>query len=231
MLAESFNGKAPELPGLEIACRYQAAYESERFGGDYFDFIDFGENRLGLVMADVCGKGLKAGVFTAMAKYTVRAFSFPEQPPEFIVPRVNELMFRQIGEEGMFITMAFVTLDLGKMTAQYVNAGHCSPLLHRPSTGESHLLGPTGPPLGVFARPPYRQQEIALESGDVLVLVTDGIIDAARDASELLLGDILAATGACSDVNVLADAIIADAMERAKDYQLDDIALIVIRIP
>jgi PAS domain S-box-containing protein len=131
-LTESFLGRTPRLPGLQVASLYEPAAKAERVGGDFFDFFEIDPNLLGVVIGDVCGKGLPAAVYTAMTKYTLRAYALEEPDPQKVLYRLNQALYNEIIEEGMFVTLVYGVLDLTTGTFTYVNAGHPAPVLYTP---------------------------------------------------------------------------------------------------
>src|SRR5207302_8836631 len=97
-------------------------------GGDYYDFIELGEGRLGVVMGDVCGKGVTAAVFTAMAKYMLRAYAVEDPSPAAVISRLNRSLYNQMSEDCMFVTMVYGVLDTGTGDFTYGRPGPPPPL-------------------------------------------------------------------------------------------------------
>jgi serine phosphatase RsbU (regulator of sigma subunit)/HAMP domain-containing protein len=216
---------------FSFACEYHAALEVAQLGGDLYDLIELEDGRIGIVVADVSGKGLEAAVFTAMSKYTLRAFAHEDPEPALVLARANGSLLRAGGDWG-FVTMAYSVLDMAEGRLVSANAGH-PPYVHVTALGEVSELRTheQNPPLGVFADIDYVQTHHRMELGDVLVGYTDGVSGARRD-------------GECFEVERLARVIsahrylppeeIARAIYKAVlDYSQgslqDDVALVVVK--
>ena len=158
-LQKAFLPGAPtRMPGLDIAEKYYPTrVEEAQIGGDYYDFVPLGPQKLAFIIGDISGKGLAAAVYTAMAKYTLRAFAAQDMPPGEVVARANRAIARHtVGE--IFSTLFYGVLDLKTGTLAYVNAGHEPPQLARAS-GEVLSLEPTGMMLGAFPDAEFEEAE------------------------------------------------------------------------
>jgi sigma-B regulation protein RsbU (phosphoserine phosphatase) len=170
------------LPGNEmfqVAGSWQPAMG---FGGDCYDASLFTPTTLGLSIADVAGKGLPAALLMSSLQAAVRAFAGESTPPPAICASVNRLLCGQM-IAGRFATMCVMRLDRARGALAYANAGHNPPLLIR-ANGAVNRLESGGTVLGVFPDAHFAGGEVALESGDRLVLFTDGITEAMNDADE-----------------------------------------------
>ena len=228
-LQSSLLPSAPEkLGSFSFACGYYPAMEMAELGGDFYDFIPLPDGRVGLVIADVSGKGLEAAVFTAMGKYTLRAFLSEEPGPEHALTRTNETLTRT-GVEWGFLTMFFGILDTKTGCLYYANAGH-PPTLVVHQSGEVAYLPCTDrqPPLGVFGNIDYMQDEFRLFPGDVLVGYTDGVTDARRDDEQFepeRLAEVVTASRHLPPEGIL-QAIHDAVLDFSQGRLQDDIALI-----
>lgn len=168
----------PQIPGLEIATTSQPV---RALGGDYFDILELGEGKLGCCIADVAGKGVPAALLMSNVQATVRTLAAEMLPPSELVARLNRSVQRST-TPSKFVTLCYCVVDLKAHQVTYSNAGHCAPILVRAS-GEVVRLKDGGAVLGVFPEWTYEQAAVALESGDRLVLFTDGVSEAvnARD--------------------------------------------------
>jgi len=169
----------PELPGLEIATTSQPL---RTLGGDYFDVLELGAGNLGICIADVIGKGVPAALLMSNVQATVRTLASELMPPEELVARLNQSVHRNTAP-GKFVTFCYCVADASTRQITYTNAGHCAPILVRAS-GEVIRLDAGGAVLGVFPKWSYGQATIKLESGDRLVLFTDGITEASNSRDE-----------------------------------------------
>ncbi len=183
----------PTLPGWEFGAHYAAARE---VGGDFYDFIPLrdpsqrppgrpgqfleGRNLLGLVIADVADKGVPAALFMALCRTLVRAVTISGRSPADAIQRANELILND-SRTDQFITLFYGVLDPGMATLHFTNAGHNPPLLVRGASGSIVSLHAPGIALGLFNTIQLVESEVRLEPDDVLLLYTDGVIDALND--------------------------------------------------
>jgi phosphoserine phosphatase RsbU/P len=163
----------PQVDGCEIAASWQPA---AGVGGDCYDAIPFGRSRIGLSIADVVGKGIPAALLMANLQATLRAFATGLAQPADLCQQANRVLCGHIAE-GRFISFFYCVADTDEGTLTYANAGHYPPILVR-ADGRVERLAAGGPVLGVFPDGEYEQAQVAIESGDRLVLYTDGITEA-----------------------------------------------------
>jgi sigma-B regulation protein RsbU (phosphoserine phosphatase) len=183
------RGLLPELnviaEGYDLAPRSIAARTAEAdVGGDFHDIYPISETQIGLVIGDVAGKGLAAAPQQAMVKCLLRAFSYESPSPGPVLDRLNRLLNRTMGPE-QFVTLFYGVLDTAKGELSYANAGHELPLVLRRGGGDPELLETTGLALGLDGGSRYRQVCTRIETGDTLVMYTDGFTDARRDGEFL----------------------------------------------
>ncbi|HEY3999612.1 MAG TPA: GAF domain-containing SpoIIE family protein phosphatase, partial [Candidatus Xenobia bacterium] len=226
---ESFLGRAPAHRELDVASVYQPAYETQRVGGDFFDFIDIDSNHLGIVMGDVCGKGIQAATHTAAAKYMLRGFVVEDPAPALALRRVNRAIFANVGKEALFLSLVFVVLDLTTGHLCYANAGHPAPLI-RSATGWQ-CLESTGPLIGLLAETEYQERSLFLPEDATLFLYTDGVSEAGRTIEiEDVPGPVARAVerlGAACPADLVA-AILEEARQSAGGRLHDDAAMVVL---
>jgi serine phosphatase RsbU (regulator of sigma subunit) len=218
---------------IEFAHKYQAALEESLVGGDFYDLFSLGDHRLGIVMADVSGKGLKAAVQTAMLKYTLRGFALeaPDSPGE-VLARVNDVLCSPMSSHDGFVTLFYAALNTQTGAIVYASAGHEPPLHRSVQTGEVYPLPETdGLALGCLPGIPYSECRMTLAPGDLLLLYTDGLTEA-RAADQSFLGlDGLAALLPPTDVSAeTAVTHIYDAVTQfAANVRRDDVAMLALR--
>ena len=169
----------PELAGYEIAGRSESARD---VGGDYFDFLETGDGRLCVCVADVAGKGIAAALLMANVQATMRSQSLTEAGLSRRLERANRLLHAST-DYNKFVTMFYAVLDPSAHELQYSNAGHNPPWLidDRP---EARNLDIGGPVLGVFPEAAFEEQTVRLAPGDLLLIYTDGFADALNDCAE-----------------------------------------------
>jgi serine phosphatase RsbU (regulator of sigma subunit) len=149
-------------------------------GGDYYDFLDLGENALGFVLADVSGKGMPAALLMANLQACFRSQPVSGfERPGAMLEAVNRHFYAST-ESDRFATLFFGAYDNRTRKLRYVNCGHCAPLLLR-AGGELTRLDPTAMMLGAFEEWSCAEDEVELRTGDTLLLYSDGVTEAADD--------------------------------------------------
>ena len=168
-----------QLAGYEIAGAWQSA---RVVGGDYFDVLPFDSDTFGLCIADVAGKGLPAAMLMSNLQAAVRGLASPALAPQELCERLNALLCRNMASDR-FVTLFYAHLDGPARQLQYVSAGHNAPfILH--ADGSHERLREGGGVLGVFANQVFRSGVAQLQSGDRMVLFTDGVTEACNADEE-----------------------------------------------
>jgi len=175
--------RIPQIRGLDVAGEWHPA---SVVSGDYFDVVKFGDSKIGVCICDVVGKGISAALLMANLQASFRAFASEPVSPGAVVSKLNEVICNNIASDK-FVTFCYCTLDVTNSTLTYASAGHWPPVLLRRS-GQTLLLKDGGPPLGLFPSHPYENVELLLESGDRLVLYTDGLTEA-RNSNGVEFGE------------------------------------------
>lgn len=169
----------PKVPGYAISGRSRPA---RVVGGDYFDVLKFDEQRVGLCIADVAGKGMAAALLMSNLQAVVRAFASVELAPQQLCGRIDRVIRANMAGRG-FITLFFALLDAEAGRLLYTNAGHNPPILMRTDGSYAELCA-GGPVLGAFRDSHYEQEDVKLCAGDRLLLFTDGVTEARNAAQE-----------------------------------------------
>ncbi|MGE5610428.1 MAG: SpoIIE family protein phosphatase [Bacillota bacterium] len=164
--------KAPQVPGIDLACTYVPCFE---LGGDLYDFMPLPGDNLGLVVADVSGKGVPASLIMASVRASLRAHVDNIYYLYEVLRRVNVMLCRDT-KPGEFVTLFYGVLDLHNRRLTYCNAGHPAPLLLR--NGKITELTSNNLVLGIDPHECYEQAIEDLKKDDVLLLYTDGLTDA-----------------------------------------------------
>ncbi len=168
-----------QLAGYEIVAAWQSA---RVVGGDYFDVLPFDGEMCGLCIADVAGKGLPAALLMSNLQAAVRGLASPSLAPEELCTRLNALLCRNIASDR-FVTLFYAHLNGPTRQLRYVSAGHNPPfVLHRDGSHERLCEG--GIVLGVFANQAFKSGTVQLQSGDRMVLYTDGVTEACNSDDE-----------------------------------------------
>jgi sigma-B regulation protein RsbU (phosphoserine phosphatase) len=170
----------PSVPGYAVGAAWRFA---ERLGGDAYQVAALPGGRLGVAIADVCGKGTPAALLMASADATLRDLMMEAAPPREICRRLDLALCPRLAPDR-FVSLACAVLDRGRDTVTYSNAGHPPPLLLH-DDGAVDRLGVGGPVLGMLADAEHAQASAPLRPGDRLLLYTDGVIEASGTAGEL----------------------------------------------
>jgi len=174
----------PSVPGFSIAGFQTPCKE---IGGDYYDALDLGGGRVGLVIADVCGKGVAAALLMSNLQSAVRQLAPTAASPRQLVIDLNRAAARTF-TEGRFVTLLYGILDPGKMEFTYCCAGHMPPIVCQ-ADGEIVDLPQGGIPIGILPDFPWQEHATSLASGDLLFTYTDGLSEAGRKKTGELFGE------------------------------------------
>lgn len=175
----------PHVPGVDIAGKNLPCYT---VGGDYFDFLSYPDGRVGLVVADVAGKGMPAALMMSNMQALMQVFTEAALEPAALVTRLNKhLAARCPGNR--FITLFFGVLNPYTGTLLYCNAGHNPPVLVRRGGSGELLTGAGGMILGIYGGAVYETATTTLAPGDTLVLFSDGVTEACAPGSENEFGE------------------------------------------
>jgi sigma-B regulation protein RsbU (phosphoserine phosphatase) len=176
-------------PELETSALAALSLPARSVGGDYYDFLDLGDQRIGIALADIAGKGVAAALIMAVVQTSLRIVASEGEPslPE-VAAKMNELLHRSTGSKS-YATFFYAQLDERSRQLRYVNAGHNPPYLLRAadraeSGPEIRELSIGGTVIGLFPQMSYDEATIDLKSGDVLVAFTDGVTEALNVAEE-----------------------------------------------
>ena len=213
----------PMIPGCDIAVAWAPLGQ---LSGDCLDLIRLGEERLGISIGDVAGKGFAAALLMSNLQAAVRAVAPDSAGPAQVATRVNRILAPNLAS-NKFITLFYGVLDERRLT--YTSAGHHAPMLVR-ANGDRQRLDAGGAVLGVFPDAVYEQAEVCLRAGDRLLLFTDGIVEAEdRDGVEFgedRLLDLIAANRAAG-ANALRQKIMDTLAQFTAGALQDDATLLV----
>ncbi|NQV46752.1 MAG: SpoIIE family protein phosphatase [Rhodospirillaceae bacterium] len=167
-----------EFPKRDDMAIFGRTDPAKEIGGDFYDFFDIDQDRMGLVVADVSGKGVPAAFFMAVARTLIRATASIEPEPAPCLEQVNSMLFHH-NIPGMFVSVFYGVLDRRQWKMTFANGGHLPPY-HIPGDGGAitALGGGDGVVLGVQEGVPYEQGEITLDPGSALFFFTDGLTEA-----------------------------------------------------
>lgn len=173
--------RLPEVAGYELAAWW---LPNQAIGGDYCDVLRLRDGRLGLVIADVSGHGLGPSLIMASVRAALRALTLEYASPRVLLELLSQALASDL-QNGRFITIAMAAVHPDEHTLEVANAGHAPALLYRAAAREFVTLEAGGMPLGVLDEPDFdHNKTLALAAGDLVVLCTDGIVEAMNDRDE-----------------------------------------------
>lgn len=162
---------------LCISVLYEPAKE---IGGDFYDFFEIDADRCGLLVADVAGKGIPAALFTGTVK-NIMKFAIKNDPdPAGLLNSSNSFIYSE-SEYGMFVTVFYALIDTSSKIITYGSAGHNEQILVKRKSGEITFLNSRGRPLGILDDSIYHDETVTYDTGDILLLFTDGLVESLGD--------------------------------------------------
>ncbi len=227
--------RRPEISGYDIAPLYQAAAE---VGGDYYDFVQVDDDTIGVVVADVSGKGVPGSLVMTMIRTALRMEARGNRNASDVMAKMNAFVTDDM-KKGMFVTMFYVILDSKNRVISYASAGHNPMILYRHETRETFFLNPRGFPVGIslpdetLFRRSISLEKIRLKKDDMLVIYTDGVTEAMNEKREQYGEDrliqMVKSNGALSPNEFIAK-LDADIKGFTSGYpQSDDITVVAIK--
>jgi serine phosphatase RsbU (regulator of sigma subunit) len=221
----------PEAEGWEFASVYRPSRE---VGGDFYDFFHLAGNsrQLGIVVADVSGKGVPAALFMALSRSIIRTKSMSGRLPAGVLRRANTLIYKDTRSK-LFLTAFYATLDLDNGWLAYASAGHNWPVWWHADSGEVTELAARGTIMGAFEQIEPEEHEVDIAPGDVVLFYTDGVTEAMNE-HEALFGEERLYEVIAKNKNESAQSVV-DAVIAAVDAfmgpapQADDITIFVVR--
>ena len=222
----------PKISGYRVCGKNTPA---RMISGDYFDYIDLGNEKTGIVIADVTGKGVPAGLLMVMCRSVLRLVAKTAQTPSGVLALVNRHIFPDVRED-MFVSLAYVVLEHGVGDLTLSRAGHDAPMMFRAKSGEIETIKPPGLAIGIDAGEVFervtKDLSLHMESGDCLLLYTDGVCEAVDSKAEefgkqrlIEIFQEAAPSGAETVVEAVQQGVVSFAGD---EPQMDDITLIVI---
>lgn len=223
----------PVLSNWDIGVLNKSAME---IGGDYYDFIEVGRDKLGVVIADVSGKSVPGALVMSMARSVLRSKAIGVHSASSVLMAVNELVCHDV-EPDMFISLVYIILDTSQNTITYARAGHEPVVFYHAKEASCELIKPEGMVLGIDCGPLFnnslRETNLLVCPGDIIVLYTDGITEAVNDKEEEFgLTNLMDAVRISSAET--AKGIVNNIAERITRFtgnipQRDDLTLVVLK--
>lgn len=222
----------PEIEGLAIAAR---SFPAQEVGGDFYDFIDLGEDRAGLVIGDVTGKSVSGALVMSAARSVFRMLSEEKYSLRDIMLRANRRA-KQDTQSEMFIALLYADLNARSGALTLCSAGQTQPIRLSPASGEAVLIETEGDalPLGLLDDVDYRETSMPLKPGDRIVFYTDGIVEAMNAEKEIFGFERLLAV-IQENGTLKAEDLLETIIAHVKDFsgnapQHDDITVIVVHV-
>ena len=222
--------RLPDIPGVEIAAFYQpAGLARTEVGGDFYDAFEVGEGAWGVVIGDVCGKGVEAAAMTGTARHAIRAAAMHQVRPSRVLADLNEVLRREDGEGFCTVAMGRLESHGRGATLTVSSGGHPLPVVLR-GDGSVETVGSPGTLVGIFEDVELHDGKVKLRRGDTVVFYTDGLIDARRsEPIDDVALDALLAT--CRDLDAMGTIeCFRDAVADPEGESPDDIAILALRI-
>jgi len=222
----------PEIEGFKLAALSTQARE---VGGDFFDFIEMGKDRIGLVIGDVTGKSVSGALVMSASRSVFRMLSEEELPIGEIMMRANRRIKQDV-TSGMFVALLYAVLDAQDQYLGLCSAGQTQPVHLSAETGEAILVETEGDtfPLGILGDAEYKETRLQLAPGDKVVFYTDGIVEAMNDQEEMFGFDRLleVVQGATS---MTAESLLKEILDKVNEFvggaaQHDDLTVIVVSV-
>jgi len=222
----------PQIEGFEIAAYSVSAME---VGGDFYDFIEMGENKAGMVIGDVTGKSVSGALVMSASRSIFRMLSEEQMSVGEIMIRANRRTKKDI-KTGMFVALLYAVLNAKDKTLSLCSAGQTQPIYWSSETGESNLVETKGDtfPLGILEDVEYQETRLHLAPGDSVVLYTDGIVEAMNEQEEMYGFDrLLEVVQGAREIT--ADALLKKILYKVNEFaggaaQHDDLTIIVISV-
>lgn len=222
--------KNPATKWLEISSYCKPADE---VGGDYYDYFLLAEDQIGIVLADVSGHGASAALVMTMVKGILHSITHKLKTTDKVLSEMNSIL-NPIIPGDMFVTMIFLIFDSKKRLLRYSNAGHNPLLFFDTQTNACQMIELKGPALGLTNLSVYKEKEIALNSGDLFLIYTDGVTEAFNEQAEMFEESRLV-QAVEETTKEPANIIIEHVNSKLKSFinnapQSDDVAMITVKV-
>ena len=228
--------RLPEIPGLQLAVWHSAGAEGVDVLGDFYDAFPSVPGSWGVVVGDVCGKGVSAAKSTALARYTLRADAQRRTRPSLILAGLNQALLDWPADDQRFLTAIYATVRprLAVTSVRISSAGHPLALIRR-ADGQVKAVGQPGTLLGLVAEPELYDTRQLLRPGDSMILFTDGVTEARSHVNRDFYGDdrLVKLVGGLRDMSAarMAAAVIKSITAFSGGVVGDDTVVLVMKVP
>jgi serine phosphatase RsbU (regulator of sigma subunit) len=224
----------PTIEGYQIAASSTPARE---VSGDFFDFIDIDDGKMGFVIADVTGKSVSGALVMTASKSVFRLLSEDQMSVGEIMKRANKQIKKDITRaKGMFVALLYAVLNMDDKSLGMCSAGQTQPILFSAKTGEAKLIETEGDafPLGIIDDADYQETKLQLYSGDLAIFYTDGVVEAMNKKGKMYgfdrFLDVIKGNGGL-DATIFLEKLIDDINSFVgKAEQHDDLTIVVIKV-
>jgi serine phosphatase RsbU (regulator of sigma subunit)/anti-sigma regulatory factor (Ser/Thr protein kinase) len=221
----------PEVPGVEFAV---ASLPATEVGGDFYDFFALDEDRLGIVVADVAGKGVPAAMLTSLVRTILRVEAGYGHSPQRVISQTNQALLQDLQRAESFVTVLVAYLDQTDLTLTYANAGHTPGLWLRADLGRFEQLAATTPPLGIQIPEIGGDRTLQLSPGDSILFYTDGVTETLSPDNQIFGGERLEEALA-AHAGGTADDLVQSVLSAVRTFRRgapwsDDITMIAMRV-
>jgi sigma-B regulation protein RsbU (phosphoserine phosphatase) len=224
-----FPQSSPQVPGLDI---WGVCHPASEVGGDFFDYLHLGTDKLCLALGDVSGKGMKGAMNALMAYGMLHTQARTQSSASTIISELNDTLSSRL-EETTFTTLSLGIIDTVSRNIQLCNAGNPYPILLR--EGKVSLLDLSGMPLGIITEIEYDEAQLALTPGDTLILYSDGVSEAVTSNDRMYgmetLRELVETFGPNLNAQAMVERILQDVGRFVGDFpQSDDMTVIAMRV-
>jgi PAS domain S-box-containing protein len=218
-----------EIGRLTLGHVYHSATEAARVGGDFYDVFEIKDPQIAVMIGDVAGHGIQAARTALLVKDVVHAFTHQSPRPRDVLRRTNKMLVEK-EFPGFFVTLFLAVLNSDTGDLQYASAGHPATLLRR-AAGAVEMLESAAPPLGIYPDASWSATDTRLDPGDLLLMYTDGVVEARRDGEffgEERLKQLLAAED--TPVEELPEWVLTQVLSFSRGVLKDDVALLALSL-
>jgi len=226
--------RIPEMPGIDIAALSEPANE---VGGDFYDFVTYGDRQLGIVVGDVSGKGMPAAIYMTLVKGLLQGIANAQIQPAQVLQQINKRFYRT-AERNIFVTLFYCIIQPAAGQATFARAGHNPAIIRHAGAHALEWLQPAGLAIGLDRQPTFdrliEQQTVPVHAGDVIVLYSDGLTEARNskdeEFGEARLEQCIASVNGDSAEAILENIVVAVKKFAGRAPQADDLTVVVIKI-
>lgn len=217
----------PSISGVDVGV---ISVPARKMSGDYVHFVEDQEKYVGVVVADVVGKGIPAALCMSMVKYGMDSLEHSESEPSHVLEVINRIVEKSV-DDTMFVSMFYGRYDVEKSIFSYGSAGHEPALYYEAATDTYHELSAKGLLLGILPEGNYQQQEIQLMEDDLVIMMTDGVTEIRTNLEMDAIAKITSIVSAHRNESAqhIVDCVFKE-LEKLQEFELsDDFTLVILK--